>query len=123
MQQARPSSWTFLGLKIQGDLGPFTCYTSKRGRVVWYLKAPPTTPPTDTQIAQRNAFRYAAAAWNAFAAEERAQWETAAKRACLRITGYDLCTYYFLTEDNATLETLEHQTGRTIPRPERIEDE
>jgi hypothetical protein len=91
--------------------------------VVWYVKAPPTTPPTDNQIAQQNAFRYAAAAWNAFAPEERAQWEAAAKRACLRITGYDLCTYYFLTEDNAAIETVERQAGQTIPRPERIPNE
>jgi hypothetical protein len=75
MQQALPSSWTYLGLKIQGDLGPFTCYTSKRGRVVWYLKAPPKEPPSWEQILQQNLFRYVGWAWQALAPHQREQWE------------------------------------------------
>ena len=36
---------SFLGFGATGDLGPLTVYTNKRGKLVWFLKAPPTCPP------------------------------------------------------------------------------
>jgi hypothetical protein len=116
MQQARPSSWTYLGLKIQGDLGPFTCYTSKRGKVVWYLKAPPKEPPTWEQVLQQNLFQCVGWAWQALAPPQREQWERVTKRARLRITGYDLFTYLETSGDEAALATIERQAGEQIDR-------
>jgi len=115
MQQARPSSWTYLGLKIQGDLGPFTCYTSKHGKVVWYLKAPPKEPPTWEQTIERNIFWYVGRAWASLTQPQREQWETVAKRASLRITGYNLFSYFAITDDEPVMQTIERQTKMTLP--------
>lgn len=115
MQQAIPSSWTYLGLKIQGDLGPFTCYTNKRGRVVWFLKAPPKEPPTWMQTLQRNIFSYVGWAWAALTPPQREQWELVAKKASLRITGYNLFSYWAITDDEPTIRTIEQQTGMLLP--------
>lgn len=35
----------YLGFVTWGDLGPLTLYRNKRGRMVFYPKAPPTSPP------------------------------------------------------------------------------
>ena len=115
MQQPLPKHFTYLGLKIQGDLGPFTCYTNKRGLVVWFLKAPPQEPPSWIQTHERNMWRYVGWAWAALTRPQRDQWEQTARRARLRITGYNLFTYFQITDDEAVMKTVEHQTGLTLP--------
>jgi hypothetical protein len=100
-----------IGLKVQGDLGQITCYTSKRNRVVWYLNAPPMKPPTYLQIEQMNKFRNASLSWLALSGESRVRWSTAASAAHLRITGFNLWTYWQLKGDVAAIRTIEHQTG------------
>lgn len=97
-----------LGLNPTGDLGPLTGYTSKRGKAVWFLKAPPTTPATPHQNHQRNIFRLVAMAWRALPEIDRQRWLQAALRAHLRITGYNLFTYWQITKDLPTLRTIEH---------------
>ena len=77
-----------IGLAPAGDLGPLTGYTNKRGRPVWYLKAPPKSPPTDWQWAMRDFFRLAAEAWTRLDVTERTDWLAAGQAARLKITGY-----------------------------------
>lgn len=101
---------TFLGLNPTGDLGPLTSYTSKRRKPVWFLKAPPTTPPTGWQIKQRNLFRQIARHWNQLTPAARADWETAAKRAHLTITGLNLFVYFHATGNRKVLRTVERQS-------------
>lgn len=100
-----------IGLRPTGDLGPLTGYTSKRGKGVWFIKAPPTKPPTDTQRHQRNAFRLAAMAWNELDTSAKAAWNSAQHLAHLNITGYNLFIYWQLTKDRATIQTVEHQAA------------
>ena len=100
-----------IGLRPTGDLGPLTGYTSKRGKAVWFLKAPPKIPPTCWQIVQRNAFRINAIAWNALEPQVRANWLNAAKIARLTITGFNLWTWYNLCPDPAVIRTIEHVSG------------
>lgn len=97
----------FLGFNTQGDLGPYTFYTSKRKGLVFFQKSPPLEPPSLAQIHQRNKFRITGFIWQALAAEQRATWLKAAHLADLQITGYNLFTYYVLTEDVAAIETVE----------------
>ncbi len=99
------------GLRPTGDFGPLTGYTSKRGKAVWYLKAPPKTPATGWQRLQRWKFRLVAMAWSALAPAERANWLNAASQARLNITGYNLFLWYQLLGDRATIATIERQTG------------
>ena len=107
---------TLLGFKVQGDLGPITCYTSRQNKVVWYLKAPPTKPASWLQTRQRNLFRYAGFAWQGLTPFGRFLWKCAALDAHLRITGYDLFTYLCTTGDEEAIKTVERQTGIELPR-------
>jgi hypothetical protein len=42
---------------------------------------------------------------------QRRNWEQAAKKAGLKITGYNLFTYWQLTHDRPTIRTVERQSG------------
>lgn len=96
----------FLGWRPTGDLGAYTIYTSKRGAVVFYPRAPPNKPPSPGQTRSRNAFRAAAAAWATLPTEEKIKWQLAAHRAGLRITGYDLWVSLCRRPDPPTLSTV-----------------
>lgn len=102
---------SILGFVTWGDIGPLTCYRNKRGALVFYAKAPPTSPASPLQLIYRNKWRAAAIAWNALSPDVRARWELASKRASLRITGYNLWIYYHTTGDAQAIETVEGITG------------
>jgi len=104
----------FLGFSPTGDLGALTGYTSKRGKPVWYLKAPPKTPPTGYQIHHRNVFRQTAAAWRALSDVERANWMEAARLARLHLTGFNLFVWYQIKGDTAVIQTIERHSGITL---------
>lgn len=104
----------FLGWNTQGDLGPFTFYTSKRKGLIWYDKAPPTCPPTPLQLLQRGRWATAAAAWTQQTPATRASWNLAAARAHLRIGGLNLWMYHRLSFDEGAIRTIESQTGLTL---------
>lgn len=105
---------SYLGLRPTGDLGPLTAYTSKRGKHVWFLKAPPTCPPTVWQTRQRNKFRLAARAWRALSDAERNEWHRAETRGKLNITAYNLYVYWTLTRDDRAICTIARQTDTNL---------
>jgi len=111
MTQLDQSLFRFLGWSTQGDLGPFTFYTTRRSKLVFYVKAPPKSPPTPFQLSLRNRWRLIALTWSALPETDRARWERVSKSAHLRITGYNLFVYYQTTRDANTIRTLERQTG------------
>lgn len=102
----------FIGLNPTGDLGPLTCYTSRRHGTVWFVKAPPLTPPSVKQLHQRDRFRLAAEAWRNLSDEQKETWRLACRRAGLYLSGYCLWTFWLL------LHKLEHM--RTIERQSRL---
>lgn len=108
--KAKTEILRFLGFNTQGDLGPWTFYTSKRKGLVWFVKAPPLEPPSLMQTSIRNAYRLNAYVWRSLQPSQRTDWETASKRAGLRITGFNLFTYWNLTKDDAVVHTIERQT-------------
>jgi len=108
--QATDRRLFLLGLRPTGDLADLTCYTSKRGRIVWFPKSPPQKPPSMAQIHQRNKFRAAAQAWRTLEPQIRANWLAAAKKASLFATGYDLWIFWQLKRDTAAIRTIERQT-------------
>jgi len=108
-----------LGWRTQGDIGPWTFYTSRRNHLVYFVKAPPLEPPSPMQTRQRNRFRNAGYAWQSLPPAARARWLLAAKRARLAVGGYNLFTHYFTKHDDATIQTVERLTGlRLIPLDE-----
>lgn len=112
-----PALFRFLGWNTQGDLGPFTFYTSKRNGLVWYPRSPPTQGPTPLQLLQRNRWTAAAEAWSALPPATRALWTAAAHRSYLRISGINLWMYWHLTQDDAAIRTVERQSGITLLAP------
>ena len=110
MQQPPKHLIHFFGLIAWGDWGPLTMYRSQRGLVVAYPKAPPTKPPTPYQQSQRNRFRAAADAWQYFPAYLKPNWERAARRLSLKVTGYNLFVFYHLFTATAYIRTIEHQS-------------
>ena len=104
----------FLGWNTQGDLGPLTMYTDKRGQLVFFAKMPPLNPPSIRQTIQRDNFTSAAILWRALTPQQRDAWERATHLARLRIPGYNLFVYWSLTGDSATINTIENQTGLTL---------
>lgn len=105
---------SLLGWNPTGDLDGLTGYTTKRGKVVWFLKAPPTCPATQWQIHQRNKFRLVAAAWKGLTQDARQQWSLAEQRGRLNLTGYNLFTYWSITHDDEAIRTVERQTDTTL---------
>lgn len=100
-----------LGTHVTGDFGPWTFYTSRRSGVVFFPRAPALQPPTPLQTHWRNQFRLAGYVWRRLSPESRANWLAAAHKAHLSIGGYNLFTYFILTNDTATIETVERHSG------------
>ena len=111
MKLKQPSLLQFLGWNTQGDLGPYTFYTSKRKNLVFFVKSPPLTPPSYLQIQQRSSFRLIAQFWQQHSDAQRAAWELATKKLKLNLTGYNLFTWYYTVGDRPTLATIERQAN------------
>ncbi len=103
-----------MGWGQTGDLGPFTIYTTRRRRSVWFPKSPPLQPPSLLQIFQRNRFRMAAKAWRQIGRLQRQSWKSAAARAHLAVTGYNLFIYWQLRRDRSAIATIERRSGITL---------
>jgi len=106
----------YMGLIVQGDIGPWTCYHHPGLRTVVYESTSPKQPPSRLQVHQRNRLRLAAKLWQLLSPAQRAAWETAARRAHLRISGYDLWTAAELLRRPDLPDTIARQTGIYLPR-------
>ncbi len=102
---------------VTGDIGPLTFYTSQRGKLVAFPRAPPLSPPSPTQEYFRAYFIAAATAWRALTQPQRNDWSRAAYRAHLSISGINLWFWFYRTRDEENLHTIEAQTGITLARP------
>ena len=101
----------YLGFNSQGDLGPWTFYTSKRQALVYFIKAPPLEPPSLLQLSVRNSIRLAAYTWRSLSPEARVDWELVSQRTHISITGYNLFVSWILAKDDAAIQTLERHSG------------
>lgn len=100
-----------LGFDLTGDIGGLTAYTTNKGRTVMYPRASPLNPPTAAQQAQRDIFTDAAREYSELPQATRDLWQRAARKASLRITGYNLWVYWYTSGDTAAIETVSKQTG------------
>lgn len=101
---------TFLGFQPTGDLAGLTCYTSRRRRIVWFVKSPPTSPPSVAQRLNRARFTAAAQAWKATPTAKRDLWHLASRRGGLCMHGYNLWVHWQIIRDAGTIHTIERQT-------------
>jgi hypothetical protein len=109
-----PNELSLLGFVQWGDFANLTTYRSKRGKLVWFEKTWPDKPPSPKQEIQREIWRAAASQWRELTDDQRHQWALAARRASLCMTGYNLWIYWYISFDDATIRTLEHQTHTTL---------
>lgn len=112
--QANNPLLNFIGLRPTGDFADLTVYTNKRGRIVWFDKSPPDKPPSTRQLHQRQMFRYAAQGWRHLRESNRNDWNTAARRAGLYLSGYLLYLVWIIKPDRPAIRTIERQTGITL---------
>ena len=103
-----------LGLTVQGDLGGWTFYTSRRHKIVFYPQAPPLNPASYDQSHYRATFKAAAMNWTALTRPQKSAWTTAAQHASLTITGNNLFMAWFMTRNTPMIRTLERQTHITL---------
>lgn len=105
------------GWTVQGDLGGWTTYTSRRRGLVFYAKSPPLTPPTWAQAKIRLNFSHAAAAWSVMPQSGKDAY-IAANSAChSRITAYNLFMKIALKNQNDLKTRVEEATGILLPDP------
>lgn len=114
MKTTLDSYLNFLGLRIQGDIGPVTCYRSTRRGMVWFPKAPPRKPASDLQNALRAKWRGILDDWNAFPPATRAKWMAITKKASLSLHGLALYIWWRNSLDDSIIITLQRQTGITV---------
>lgn len=103
--------------KCQGDVGPLTSYTNKRG-IVMFLKAWLRDPASPKQVAHRDRIRHCARNWNAAPKTTRENYEKATKKLSLYINGYNLWVCASMNQTGReALQTLTRQTGIELPPP------
>lgn len=117
MKTLRPFIYQFLGVIANGDIGPYTLYTSQRHRFVIFLKTWPKDPATYHQNLHRNRWRHAGERWRNLDNAARQLWRDLARRANCTVTGYNLFIFYIIGKDEAVIATLERQTGIDVRTP------
>ena len=113
-QQRLEDLFCILGLHLGGDIAALTFYRNKRGKLTFFDKAPPLTPPTDLQTHERNKFRLNAIHWNNLSNSEQAQYELAARRSSICMTGFNLFTHFNLIADPDAKKTISRQTRTSL---------
>lgn len=106
--------FSIFGFHVGGDFNDLTFYKNKRGKLVWFIKAPPEKPPTDWQVSQRNRFRLCATLWQRLEPDEKKEWDAITRRCSLSLTGYNLFVWYTLTQDVDAMHTLERQSQVSV---------
>ena len=109
--------WALLGWRPTGDVGPFTIYTSQRGKIVLYPRAPALNPATRFQTRMRDMFKAAAASWKSLTPTQRAEWELATKRLRMSINGYCFYTSTVFKEGSGYVEYARLRTGLSLYYP------
>lgn len=105
---------SYVALRAEGDVGPFTCYHSHRRRLVVYQARPRAKPPTPWQQSQLDRLRIAALGWWLIGESIRHQYRLAARRGRLRMSGYALWIASQLKPRPEALRTLERQTNTSL---------
>jgi hypothetical protein len=97
---------SLLGINIQGDIGPWTCYRNFRRGTVVFLRAPPKEPASELQAMLRLKWSRISRLWKGLDQVDRNKWNKVAKDNNLRISGYNLFVWHHCKKDYGLLKTL-----------------
>lgn len=100
-----------LGINVQGDIGPWTCYRNIRRGTTVFLRSPPKEPPSELQSMLRLKWSRIARLWQGISQVERNKWIKVARINRLRISGYNLFLWFHCTRDFGLLKTLTRHAG------------
>lgn len=117
MRTIPPSIWQFIGVLTNGDLGPYTFYTSHRKRLVVFPKTWPKDPATYNQTLNRDRWRHAAIRWKALSESTKSAWNDLSRKGNCTVTGYNLFLHYIVGKGSGTIETLQRNTGIDVTTP------
>jgi hypothetical protein len=117
MKTLPPAIYQYLGVLTNGDFGPYTFYTSRRGNLVFFPKTWPKDPATYHQSLNRDRWRAAGVRWRSVTQQTRDLWSLMARRANLTITGYNLFVYYIIGKNVKVIETIQRNTGIDVITP------
>lgn len=106
-----------LGCTVSGDVGPFTVYTDRFGKKVFFPKAPPKSPATALQLRVRSRFMDAQAEYMALSDADKLDWEHLIRASNLCMTGQNLYIHVAMMHTTDMLNTLIHQTGVDVAPP------
>jgi len=108
---------TWIGLHVAGDLGPFTTWTTQRGKQAWMLKSPPKQIPSPGQVAQRAIFRAAVTSWWTLTAVDHSNYETAVVKLSIPFTGYNMFLSGHMRGNWKDVDQMAALTGLSLPHP------
>lgn len=109
--------WRLIGIRPTGDVGDYTLYTNRKGKLVCFLKTRPGKPFTARQKANMRQFTAIASVWRSMSPALRLDWQRACQRAGLTITPYNLFVYANMQPDCSTLQTVQRQSGIYLGYP------
>jgi len=117
MKQGTTRLFHLMGMVAWGDIGPFTMYKNKNGKVVVFLKTIPGKPASELQTHYRNRFAAGCILWQMLSPSERDDWNLATSRLSIPLTGHNLFLSFILRPDDQALATINRQSGIDLANP------
>ncbi len=118
MALSRQQIQLVMGFSATGDFGPFTAWTTRKGKIALALKAWLKDPESPSQAAHRARFRAAMQDWNRLTPEAKQNWQTVCRRLNLIVTGTSLWTHWHMSGDDDGIRTVEDQSGIQLLPPD-----
>lgn len=109
--------WGEINQGIAGDVGPFTCWTTKNGKTVFIRRAPPDKPPSEAQKKQRLRFRLAFQNWKLIPEKEKESWRKIVEDNRLCLSAHNLFISLSMTPDPNGLAEKAKRAGVTVQNP------
>lgn len=118
--RAKAKFWAQINVGIAGDVGPFTAWTTKHGKVVFIRRAPPDKPPSQAQVKMRLRFRLAFMNWKSLPVEEKEKWKKIVSDNKLCLSAHNLYISLSLTPDAIGLAEKAGNSGVTVTNPPHL---
>ena len=115
--EAKAKWWAQINVGIAGDVGPFTCWTTKHGKTVFIRRAPPDKPASPAQIKMRLRFRLAWLNWKQLPTEEKEKWAKIVLDNSLCLSAHNLFISLSLTPDPQGLADKAARSGVIVTAP------
>ena len=109
--------WSQTNVGIAGDVGPFTVWTTQRGKVVWIKRAPPDKPASDRQRQQRLRFRLAWMNWKAEPEEVKEKWRAIISHTQICMSAHNLYMALAMNPDYPGLKNRADAAGVEVEHP------